>query len=378
MNFPFEPRYHRVDKSDNVGVVVNRGGLPLGSRFSCGLISTETIPEAHKVALVDLEEGASIVHYRTVIGFAKTPIPRGSWVHEKLICPTSRRFSLGTRSMPPQVQFPQSGIYIAESSHTSDFYMDWARHSFLELLYVRDGSGSVWSMGRINRIQAPCVVLIPAGIRHRFIDTPSNPMSVMTLKVRNPFVTSLTADGGLSACHVISHRTLCAKMKGLVEDILYEQALNQPGAEALITGKVLELVGLLIQWHTGRNKEKQETPVEQGLSHARVSASIRNLERSFNHAPSLEEAAKQVGLKPRRYSQLFHMITGKSWATFLRHERVEHAKHLLLETDRSIIAVSFDCGFEDISSFYRAFSRVEGTSPNAWRKRERGRLLKSA
>jgi AraC-like DNA-binding protein len=327
MNSSSEPLYHRVDTSDNVAVAVNRGGQPTGSRFSCGLALTEAVPEAHNVARVDLAEGAS---------------------------------------------------YMAESRRSSDFRMDWACRRFLQVLYVREGSGTLWTIGRKGGLQAPCVLLIPAGVRHRLVDTPLKPLSTLILSIRNSFVSALATEGGLTACRVIDHRPLCAVTKSLLEDVLYEQTLNHPGAEVLITGKVLELVGLLIRWHAGRLQEARETPFERGLSHARVAASIRHLEKNFNHASNLEETAERVGLKPRRYSQLFHLITGTSWATFLRHERVRHAKHLLIETDRSIVAISFECGFDDISSFYRAFSRVEGLSPNAWRKRERDRLLKSA
>ena len=42
----------------------------------------EDIPEAHKVALVDIEAGAPVLRYGAVIGYAAEPIARGSWVHE--------------------------------------------------------------------------------------------------------------------------------------------------------------------------------------------------------------------------------------------------------------------------------------------------------
>jgi galactarate dehydratase len=48
------PLYVQVMPSDNVAIVVNEGGLPAGAQFASGLLLTETIPEAHKVALVDL------------------------------------------------------------------------------------------------------------------------------------------------------------------------------------------------------------------------------------------------------------------------------------------------------------------------------------
>ncbi len=79
------PRYIRVDERDNVAVVVSPGGLPAGARFACGLVLTEAVPEAHKVALVDLAAGAAVVRYGVTIGYARRAIVRGSWVHEGLM-----------------------------------------------------------------------------------------------------------------------------------------------------------------------------------------------------------------------------------------------------------------------------------------------------
>jgi galactarate dehydratase len=67
---------------DNVAIVVNERGLPAGTLFNSGLKLTENIPEAHKVALVDIEAEAPIIRYGAVIGYATEPLERGSWVHE--------------------------------------------------------------------------------------------------------------------------------------------------------------------------------------------------------------------------------------------------------------------------------------------------------
>jgi galactarate dehydratase len=81
------PRYLRVDERDNVAVVVNRDGLPVGSRFADGLVLAEAIPEAHKVALADIAEGGAIVRYGVTIGYANREVARGSWVHDGLMTP---------------------------------------------------------------------------------------------------------------------------------------------------------------------------------------------------------------------------------------------------------------------------------------------------
>ncbi len=79
------PLYIQVHPRDNVAIIVNEGGLPSGTRFGCGLVLAEAVPEAHKVALDDLGRGTSIVRYGSVIGYAEGAIAKGSWVHEGMI-----------------------------------------------------------------------------------------------------------------------------------------------------------------------------------------------------------------------------------------------------------------------------------------------------
>ncbi|MDR0259236.1 MAG: galactarate dehydratase, partial [Comamonas sp.] len=50
-----------------------------------GLRLVEQVPQAHKVALVDLAEGEAVRRYNVVIGYARQAIAAGSWVHERLL-----------------------------------------------------------------------------------------------------------------------------------------------------------------------------------------------------------------------------------------------------------------------------------------------------
>jgi galactarate dehydratase len=75
----------QVDAQDNVAIVANEGGLPSGAQFDSGLTLSGAIPEAHKVALTDIPQGAPILRYGVVIGYAEVSITQGSWVHEGLM-----------------------------------------------------------------------------------------------------------------------------------------------------------------------------------------------------------------------------------------------------------------------------------------------------
>ena len=80
-----KPLYITMDAHDNVAIVVNDGGLPAGTVFPSGLTLVEKIPQAHKVALVNIAKGAAVRRYNVTIGIALKDIPAGSWVHERLL-----------------------------------------------------------------------------------------------------------------------------------------------------------------------------------------------------------------------------------------------------------------------------------------------------
>lgn len=99
-----EPRYIKVNPQDNVAIVVNEGGLPAGTTFDSGLILTEAVPEAHKVALTTIAEGAAVIRYGVVIGHATREIIAGSWVHEGIL----------TLPQPPSLdKLPPPASYVA-------------------------------------------------------------------------------------------------------------------------------------------------------------------------------------------------------------------------------------------------------------------------
>ncbi len=68
--------YIRVNDQDNVGIIVEPEGV---------VTARERIPQAHKMALCDIDAGAPITRYGQTIGIANRAIAKGSWVREELM-----------------------------------------------------------------------------------------------------------------------------------------------------------------------------------------------------------------------------------------------------------------------------------------------------
>lgn len=79
------PLYLRMNPLDNTAVIANTGGLKAGTEFPDGLTLIQRIPQGHKVALEDIQEGEKVLRYGAVIGYAVKLIEKGSWVKESLL-----------------------------------------------------------------------------------------------------------------------------------------------------------------------------------------------------------------------------------------------------------------------------------------------------
>ena len=76
-----EPRFIRMHAYDTVAVVANDGGLAAGTEVD-GITLADDVPQAHKVALTDLEAGDPVRRYGVVIGHVDRKLPAGAWVNE--------------------------------------------------------------------------------------------------------------------------------------------------------------------------------------------------------------------------------------------------------------------------------------------------------
>jgi galactarate dehydratase len=79
------PKLLRLHNADNVAIVCNDRGLNAGAETADGVVLTEDVPQAHKVALADLPENAPIIRYGVTIGYALRHIRKGSWVREDIV-----------------------------------------------------------------------------------------------------------------------------------------------------------------------------------------------------------------------------------------------------------------------------------------------------
>lgn len=82
---------------------------------------------------------------------------------------------------------------------------------------------------------------------------------------------------------------------------------------------------------------------------------------------SLGQLAARAGQSQFRLIRLFKAFTGVTPAKFLFALRMERAKRLLLETDRTVTDICFDVGYNGFGTFVTRFTVAVGVSPTKFR-----------
>lgn len=91
------------------------------------------------------------------------------------------------------------------------------------------------------------------------------------------------------------------------------------------------------------------------------------------HIPTVTEQSvcSAVGVSPRTLRRRFAAAVEMSWGQYLGQARVLRAMAGLAESGDSVTDVALGVGFDNLSSFTRAFRRHSGETPSAYRARVR-------
>lgn len=82
---------------------------------------------------------------------------------------------------------------------------------------------------------------------------------------------------------------------------------------------------------------------------------------------TLADIARAAGLSPMHFAARFRAATGHKPHEYLQLCRIERAKRLLAEGNRSLIDIAMEVGFRTQAHFTTVFKRFAGRTPHSWR-----------
>lgn len=100
---------------------------------------------------------------------------------------------------------------------------------------------------------------------------------------------------------------------------------------------------------------------------------VSYIEQNYASQITLEKLAEVAQCNPQYLCHFFKGIAGVSPIQYLISYRVGQAEEMLRKTTKSVLEISFDCGFDNVSYFIRRFKKDTGKTPGIYRKTNAGR-----
>ncbi len=95
------------------------------------------------------------------------------------------------------------------------------------------------------------------------------------------------------------------------------------------------------------------------------------IRQHFSEQISLEDVAHAAHLSVSRLSHIFKEQTGMTIIDYLTKVRIEHAKELLISTNKNCTEICFEAGYNNQSYFTRTFKELAGVTPRQFREMNR-------
>jgi AraC-like DNA-binding protein len=116
-------------------------------------------------------------------------------------------------------------------------------------------------------------------------------------------------------------------------------------------------------------------PVALNDMDIRLKLTLDYLQNHYREDIRIEKLAEMAQLHPSYFSQVFKQAMDKSPVVFLTHLRINKAKEMLLQSDKSIRDIAADVGYKDEFYFSRRFKESSGYSPRMFTKKKDKKII---
>lgn len=324
----------------------------------------------------------------TMLAFFKILLPKlftNTWddiilLHQMAIC-----CLMCQNSMKPfflKVATNPNHSFSIRNDESPFFFNTWHYHPEVELVWVRASSGTRIIGDSAERFEAGDMVLLGANLPHMWRNDTQYFEGLPDLKARSTVVHFRADFWGTAFLELPEMKGVAELLKraerGLhldaataekVQDCL--SALSQeekPGFERL-TGllKILNIMAL----------SKNLRPISAAIfsknlyvenDAERINKIYTYIVQHFQKNIKLEEVAAIANISPHSFCRYFKHKTHKTYSQFLTDIRIGQACKMLIENQKSISEICYECGFNNLSNFNRHFKKMKNLTPTEYAK----------
>lgn len=256
-----------------------------------------------------------------------------------------------------------------ENSHPDTFH--W--HSYFEITYVRKGRGRYFVNGQEYTMSEDDIIIFnnvePHGwslleqdmhlivmvFAPEFI---AEKMNFFDYEYLKPFVER----GSNFKNRIGKEEPVSHEIRKGIREIKAEWEERREGYPLMIKANVLRILTMLIRAYQDDSKSDAMLK-EKKNAMKRLEQALAYIDAHYCERISLDDAAAAAYMSSNYFSSYFRKVMNVSFSDYVTRLRIFHARELLRDTDRSVTDIAMECGFHNISNFYRLYKKHVGKPP---------------
>lgn len=235
-------------------------------------------------------------------------------------------------------------------------------HAFMEFFYVIEGKMQCTSANQTFAVFKDDFFVVQKNQSHTF--TASEKVLYMTIHV-NHAIAGMYSEPELICCTAQMSRKETSenqKTRRLLRKIMNLYLSEDKMDELLLQSAYYELFYHLAYFYT--EKDTALCSEEQ----RRRNRILKFIEENYFYPVKLQDLAQAMHFSTVYMSRYFKKLFGVNFLDYLNQFRLKRAKDMLVQNmSQSVAQIAMDCGFPNLTAFYKSFNQVMGTSPSKYR-----------
>lgn len=244
-------------------------------------------------------------------------------------------------------------------------------HPYYEIFYLINGDCTFFIDHNIYQLNRGDLVIVPAGELHKSTLPRVGSSERYVLSFRDSslgWINKAIGEEAVRQSLSMGVISIPEKRRDYVEALMHKMVFESEGQDmlspAFIQTGLMELLLFIIRCQRFEQNVIKEIDVDNQLMQEIATYIYNHYDRKI----SLDEMSERFHISRSYLSKKFKAVTGLGFKEYIINVRIKNACRLLLETNKSITDIAFECGFNDSNYFGDAFRHVKGMSPNKYRK----------
>ncbi|SDD73024.1 AraC family transcriptional regulator [Niabella drilacis] len=273
------------------------------------------------------------------------------------------------RPLIQKLPLNESSSFIAQTFRTPEFEVGWHQHIEYELILFTEGSGLSLIGNHVGQFETGDIYFLGSNVPHTFRKRdPDLVTSAVVVQFRRDFWGQdlLQLPEARKIRQLLETSMQGLKLQGQLRNKMQtpikelEKATGFRRVIALC--HCLELMAANPEWTTVNTQELRINEDE------RISRIFQFTIDNFRDPITLQDVAEIACMSVPHFCSFFKRCTQKTYVDFLNTVRTGYACSLLTETQKPVLDICFESGYNTIANFHKQFLKTQKLTPLQYRK----------